>query len=1073
MTRLVRLAQAALALVLLGALLALAPVLLASFGNPIREVLDTFADELTSDAARTEALLVAVLTTVGWVCWLMVVAAVVVETVATIRGTVARPLPLLPGIQPAVRTLLSAVTLASTVLPAVASGAATLPPPPAHALLDDPDLISHAAEPAAATPVGPSYLVERGDTWWSIAQTLLGSGSRWDEVVDANAGSVMADGTAITADTARPRPGWTLALPPGAVLPLQTPAPTVPSPDVQVHVVEAGDSLWDIADTYLGDDSNQAVADAVAAIAAVNNIENPNVVHVGQQLVIPETISEQSSSGLDRPQPDQVVVDTGDTLWDLADEHLGDGERYDEIVDLNAGVPQSDGTMLVDPNVIEPGWILDLPSPVDSEPTPEAAEPAPPASSKPADLRPAPDPGPESPAEATPAPAAPVDAAPRPAPTVPPANIEPPSSPTRDLPDAPDSDVDDDAGDEAPTGVPVGLVGAGLTAAAVIVMLERRRRVQRQRRPTGHLLPSPPPKVTDAEVELRAAAPVSALERVMVAVQAAAAGSGIDGLPPVRYVTVTDGEIVVALVGGHPAPPGFTNRAPDQWVTTESHGALVDLAGGSVDPLPLLCPIGAAPDGLEVLIDLERHGAIAVAGAPDATIGLLRSIALAMATVPWAAAPQLSTVGLAGEITGLPWVSLADTLTDALARLDAHAAEVTAALPHAGASLAQARASGATPDAWNPAVVVSSEPPWETHQPALASRATAAPGAAAVVFPAPSGDTAGAFLRVDGARMVSFDGLDLEVVAACLSSDDLRVVGELLGDAERTDTEPAPEQYRPAGVRPSEATVDAVGDVDVLVRVMGPVAVDRLVDDRTIEVDFARGKSREAVVFMACRDDGAGVTADSVEAALWPAGANSRRTFNNTITDARRALGESADAERYLPNASEGLYRISGRVTTDFELFWATVEAANSTEDATAAADLLRQALSLVRGEPFTGVGLDYAWTAPTRTAVQTAVIDVADELGEVLLASGDLRGAERAARAGLAAAPGEERLYRLLMRAAAASGSRPMVERIWRELRDVLADPDHGIEPEGTISDETIALFNELTSGTNKRRSA
>src|SRR3546814_6654532 len=60
--------------------------------------------------------------------------------------------------------------------------------------------------------------------------------------------------------------------------------------------------------------------------------------------------------------------------------------------------------------------------------------------------------------------------------------------------------------------------------------------------------------------------------------------------------------------------------------------------------------------------------------------------------------------------------------------------------------------------------------------------------------------------------------------------------------------------------------------------------------------------------------------------------------------------------------------------------------------------------LSLVRGEPFTGVGLDYAWTAPTRTAVQTAVIDVADELGEILLAAGDLRGAERAARAGLTA---------------------------------------------------------------------
>src|SRR3546814_92081 len=155
---------------------------------------------------------------------------------------------------------------------------------------------------------------------------------------------------------------------------------------------------------------------------------------------------------------------------------------------------------------------------------------------------------------------------------------------------------------------------------------------------------------------------------------------------------------------------------------------------------------------------------------------------------------------------------------------------------------------------------------------------------------------------------------------------------------------------------------------------------------------------------MACRDDGTGVTTEAVEAALWPAGANSRRTFNNTITDARRSLGQTPDGARYLPAASDGRYRISERVKTDFELFWATVEQAENTDDATTAAGLLAQALSLVRGEPFTGVGLDYAWTAPTRTAVQTAVIDVADELGEILLAAGDLRGAERAARAGLTA---------------------------------------------------------------------
>src|SRR3546814_17151670 len=89
---------------------------------------------------------------------------------------------------------------------------------------------------------------------------------------------------------------------------------------------------------------------------------------------------------------------------------------------------------------------------------------------------------------------------------------------------------------------------------------------------------------------------------------------------------------------------------------------------------------------------------------------------------------------------------------------------------------------------------------------------------------------------------------------------------------------------------------------------------------------------------MACRDDGTGVTTEAVEAALWPAGANSRRTFNNTITDARRSLGQTPDGARYLPSASDGRYRISERVKTDCELFWATVEQAENTDDATVAA---------------------------------------------------------------------------------------------------------------------------------------
>ncbi len=49
-----------------------------------------------------------------------------------------------------------------------------------------------------------------------------------------------------------------------------------------------------------------------------------------------------------------ATVQPGDTLWALAARHLGDGNRWAEIYDLNRGV-------IPDPNVIEVGQVLRLP----------------------------------------------------------------------------------------------------------------------------------------------------------------------------------------------------------------------------------------------------------------------------------------------------------------------------------------------------------------------------------------------------------------------------------------------------------------------------------------------------------------------------------------------------------------------------------------------------------------------------------------------------------------------------------------------------------------------------------------
>ena len=49
-------------------------------------------------------------------------------------------------------------------------------------------------------------------------------------------------------------------------------------------------------------------------------------------------------------------------VFDIAAQTLGDGRRYPEILQLNVGRRQRNGGQLVDPAVLEPGWILVLPA---------------------------------------------------------------------------------------------------------------------------------------------------------------------------------------------------------------------------------------------------------------------------------------------------------------------------------------------------------------------------------------------------------------------------------------------------------------------------------------------------------------------------------------------------------------------------------------------------------------------------------------------------------------------------------------------------------------------------------------
>jgi len=142
-----------------------------------------------------------------------------------------------------------------------------------------------------------NYTVSEGDTLWSIAEEKYGSGFEWYRIAQANK---ISDVTQLEEGTA-------LIVPDGqeAVAGQQTDVmedDITPSPEPEIkenpatqgaemevgakitggsYVIKEGDDLWDIALRAYGDGYKWV------EIAEVNNLENPDVIHVDNTLKLP------------------------------------------------------------------------------------------------------------------------------------------------------------------------------------------------------------------------------------------------------------------------------------------------------------------------------------------------------------------------------------------------------------------------------------------------------------------------------------------------------------------------------------------------------------------------------------------------------------------------------------------------------------------------------------------------------------------------------------------------------------------------------------------------------------------
>jgi len=238
----------------------------------------------------------------------------------------------------------------------------------------------------------------------------------------------------------------------------------------------------------------------------------------------------------------------------------------------------------------------------------------------------------------------------------------------------------------------------------------------------------------------------------------------------------------------------------------------------------------------------------------------------------------------------------------------------------------------------------------------------------------------------------------------------------------------------------------AVLDPPVEIAVLGPIEVRG-----TLESVDQRPKLTELIVYLAMHPEGAAATA--WQSALWPGRKVPPQTVSNRLSEARRLLGMELDGMPRLRRSHER-HRLTG-VTTDWERFSVLAEAHRDHRS-------WHAALELVRGKPFDDLQ-EGQWTVfeGFYGEIETAIVDCGLRYGEDRLAAGDPGAATWAAQHALRASPYDERLHRLLMRAADAAGNRAGVDAIYRNLLIII-----DIEGDGvcTVHPDTAALYEQLS---------
>ncbi len=740
------------------------------------------------------------------------------------------------------------------------------------------------------------------------------------------------------------------------------------------------------------------------------------------------------------------LVGPRETLWSIAAQELGSPRRWRELAEHNYGRVQADGGRLERDHFLRPGWVLQLPP---------AGQMEPPGRPRATDQQWR-DPG--SVFEELDGHRTRLQVSARsmhPAAMV--ASADAPSPGQRPSPVqwAPEAGVHDLLG--------IGFVGT----------IDRLRRAQQRHRPLHATLRLPDLRWSGIERRFRAGMDpwfVSDVEDVFRRIGTA---STVGRIPDISSLLVSDDAIEVDLVGevdrtslevvGEVVDvvPGSAGRLRVRRQAHAKRGVQhADLRPGRI-PCPALVTAQVERAGTTMqLVNLESGGPYRVTGSWKERSESISFVALELCMSPWGRQLEVNLIGHEGSFPPALPVSVGTDPEELIAAAHLRRLHLRRlADEHGWRTLHSARRASADP-LWNTTVVLCGPAVAADVEAELCELASDHCSGLAVV-------TAGTGVEHRQLQMdLSYAELSLPVrnravldaIEGLIDGVSEHAFVDLAEGHQRVDR--GPHVAHASGWRSTSPGLGGRGigarqvDLDdaqmahiaqIEVRVLGPVEIAGSARP------FSRAWARELVVYLAMHPTG--VANEIWSTALWPDRLLAPSSLHSTASVARRALGTDVDGNDHLPRG-HGRLQMGPYVSTD----WTRLDALAGSDDPAR----WREALELVRGRPFDGLkATDWLILEGVGPAVEARVVDVATSFAEWCLDAGDPAGAAWSARRGLLASPYDERLYRVLMRAADAAGNPAGVEAVMTELVRLVADD---VEPFDSVHPETLDLYRSLS---------